>query len=440
MERYARQQAIDGWDQSRLTEATLAVVGSGPTAFLAALMATAMGFGNVALFGCAQRRESGINSLDVLLRSSNKAWASLLRRVNPEVKIYPLQRRVSAALIGKLPNLGGVIVAGNDVDNLLLARELARETSFPVVAGGAAGAVGFWGVPATDPLTLRVCQHEEWPLMSQIIAGLLVDEIRKVVLPLSNEAGRTTERHLIALSRLPGVCEPEHKRPFRPHCDGLAVIGAGALGTWFGLATGMLGIRLPVHIYDDDTVEKTNLNRQVLFFDSVGKSKAIALASRLKALFPSIAINGYGMRVDEGTVEHVPGRALLAACPDNFAVRAFLNGVAGSRRAILISGGTSAMGGSSATYVPGHTSCLSCLTDIDRLAIQETHTISCTVHVETSVVTSNAITGALMAWSVRELLAGNVPEGIWEYDSRARTDRIGVHSTRPQCRCHLGAR
>ena len=190
--------------------------------------------------------------------------------------------------------------------------------------------------------------------MSQIIAGLLVDEIRKAVLPLSNEAGRTTERHLIALSRLPGVCEPEHKRPFRPHCDGLAVIGAGALGTWFGLATGMLGIRLPVHIYDDDTVEETNLNRQVLFFDSVGKSKAIALASRLKALFPSIAINGYGMRVDEGTVEHVPGRALLAACPDNFAVRAFLNGVAGSRRAILISGGTSAMGGSSATYVPGH--------------------------------------------------------------------------------------
>ena len=132
-----------------------------------------------------------------------------------------------------------------------------------------------------------------------------------------------------------------------------------------------------------------------------------------------------------------PDGALLAACPDSFGARAFLNEVARDRRAALISGSTSATGGSSATYVPGHTPCLSCLSDIDRLAMQETQSVGCTTHVETSVVTSNAITGALMAWGVREMLSGRVPRGVWEYDGRARSERLGVHSCRPQCRCHM---
>ena len=326
----------------------------------------------------------------------------LLRRINPEVSVYAIQKKASLDLLDRVPDLGGVIVAGNDADALRLASEIEQSRSLPVVAGGSTGAIGFWGPPEMDNLSLRICGGSEWPLMSQIVAGLLVDEIRKAIMPLADEAGLTRGRQALALSRLPGLSEPEHQRPFRLQCDGVALIGAGALGTWFGLAAGLLDLKLPIHVYDDDTIEETNLNRQVLFFDSVGRSKALVLASRLKALFPHLQLSGYGMRIDAGTIEYVPGRALLAACPDSFGARAFLNEVARDRRAALISGGTSA------TYVPGHTPCLSCLSDIDRLAMQETQSVGCTTHVETSVVTSNAITGALMAWGVREMLSGRV--------------------------------
>ena len=437
MERYARQQAISGWDQSRLTETTIAVIGSGPTAFLSALMATGMGVGNIILFGAGRGGERRACGMALLLQSTNRAWATLLKRVNPEVSVYAIQKKASLDLLDRVPDLGGVIVAGNDADALRLASEIEQKRSLPVVAGGSAGAIGFWGAPEMDNLSLRICGGSEWPLMSQIVAGLLVDEIRKAIMPLADEAGLTRGRQALALSRLPGLSEPEHRRPFRLQCDGVALIGAGALGTWFGLAAGLLDLKLPIHVYDDDTIEETNLNRQVLFFDSVGKSKALVLASRLKALFPHLQLSGYGMRIDEGTIEYVPGRALLAACPDSFGARAFLNEVARDRRAALISEGTSATGGSSATYVPGHTPCLSCLSDIDRLAMQETQSVGCTTHVETSVVTSNAITGALMAWGVRQMLSGRVPRGVWEYDGRARSERLGVHSCRPQCRCHM---
>ncbi|MEE2833587.1 MAG: hypothetical protein VYD18_14610 [Candidatus Latescibacterota bacterium] len=76
----------------------------------------------------------------------------------------------------------------------------------------------------------------------------------------------------------------------------------------------------------------------------------------------------------------------------------------------LLSGGTSASGGSCAAYVPGNTPCLACLIDVDRLAQREA-----------SVVTSNAITGALMVWMLQEMMAGRLRGGVWEYDGGGAT-------------------
>ena len=203
MERYARQQAISGWDQSRLTETTIAVIGSGPTAFLSALMATGMGVGNIILFGAGRGGERRACGMALLLQSTNRAWATLLKRVNPEVSVYAIQKKASLDLLDRVPDLGGVIVAGNDADALRLASEIEQKRSLPVVAGGSAGAIGFWGPPEMDNLSLRICGGSEWPLMSQIVAGLLVDEIRKAIMPLADEAGLTRGRQALALSRLP---------------------------------------------------------------------------------------------------------------------------------------------------------------------------------------------------------------------------------------------
>ncbi len=103
-----------------------------------------------------------------------------------------------------------------------------------------------------------------------------------------------------------------------------------------------------------------------------------------------------------------------------------------------MNGGTSPAGGACSTYVPGATPCLSCLLDLDRLIHHESVPRPCGQQVEASVVTSNAIAGAMMVWLLQEMLqGGRVRQGVWEYDSRGRDVRVGVHSQREGCACHL---
>ena len=429
MARYARQEIIQGWDQSRLASATLAIAGSGHTAFLVALMATAMGFGRLLLFGervdCVLPGCSGKSPLE--------GWAEFLRQVNPRVKIYGFPVRLSRKRLCRLPALDGLIVAGNDVGNRNLGWNVGWETGLPTVAGGAAGQVGIWGTAQPHAVATRMHGLPESPLLSQIIAGLLVDEIRKALLLLPAEEGRVDQSQLLPLPHL----GTDAGRPVHLERRRIALVGAGALGTWLGIALGTSGVQIEVEIYDDDEIDETNLNRQVLFFDAVGRPKAPTLARRLQTFFPQMRVSGYGMRADADSSQQIARSPLLLACPDNFAARAFLNDLARRNQRVLINGGTSALGGSCTTYAPGRTTCLACRMNIDQLAQQEQQAHSC-AQAQASVVTSNAIIGALMAWTLKEALAGRIKDGVWEYDGRLRNQRLGVHSQRPACRCHTG--
>ena len=394
-----------------MSAATVAVVGTGPTAFMCALLATAMGFGKIVLIGKSAPGKAATTDLPALMSSASDNWAEFLSLVNPQVCIYPIQRSCSLQLIRRLPQLNGLVIAGNDVRAVEVGCRVAADGDVSVVAGGGAGPVGVWGVPRLDKLACKLARYPESPLTAQIIASLLIEEIRKDLLPLANEAGRSAGRQVVALSRLAAAPVNGRDRPFRLATDQLHMVGAGALGTWFGVGLGLAGVRAQLHVFDGDQVEETNLNRQVLFAGAIGKPKATVLAARLQSLFPTLRTTGYGARIAADTEEIMEGSGVIAACPDSFQVRAFLASTALRRRQTLISGGTSAVGGSCTVYVPGHTSCLSCLMDIERLALQEMAPAACARQAESSVVTSNAATGALMAWTFKE---GSSAESVGE--------------------------
>ena len=433
MDRYARQQIIAGWDQSVLSRATLLIAGSGWTGFLTALMATAMGFGRIVIVGKRSAKEDEVG-LARLVQGSRKAWCDFLSRINPDVRLYPAERDLDARMIARLsPDV--VIVADARRVILRTAAQLADD-GLPVSCGWAAGMLGFWGAPQPDRITDRLALLQESPVVGQIIAGLLVEEARKAVLPLPTEAGRTESRQLFVPDG-PARDVSESRRDARLCQGDVSVIGAGALGTWFGLACGTAGIhRKQIHLYDDDVVDATNLNRQILFFGAVGKPKATVLVQRLQKLFPRTKWCGYGMRVDANTYQHVDANSILVACPDSFQVRGFLNDLARTRTQPLLNGGTSAEGGSCYSYVPGVTACLQCSMGIDRLVQREAEPRPCAQQVEASVVTSNAIAGALMVSSLQAMTSGQVRQGQWGYDGQGRDVRLGRHLARPPCGCH----
>ena len=77
----------------------------------------------------------------------------------------------------------------------------------------------------------------------------------------------------------------------------VAVLGCGGLGTWTAAALACVGVGCLV-LVDDDTVELSNLNRQILFgLADVGRSKVDVAAEALRRFDPGLSVVGRALRV-----------------------------------------------------------------------------------------------------------------------------------------------
>ena len=83
------------------------------------------------------------------------------------------------------------------------------------------------------------------------------------------------------------------------------VVGAGGLGSPVLAYLAAAGVGR-IGIVDDDTVDVTNLQRQILYAtDDIGKSKAATAAQRLRALNPQIALDVLPVRLDAGNAREI---------------------------------------------------------------------------------------------------------------------------------------
>jgi molybdopterin/thiamine biosynthesis adenylyltransferase/rhodanese-related sulfurtransferase len=104
------------------------------------------------------------------------------------------------------------------------------------------------------------------------------------------------------------------------------VIGAGGLGCPALLYLAAAGVGR-ITIVDPDTVDASNLQRQVLYVsDDVGANKAEAAARRLRSLNPLIRVDAYPVRFDRSNaLELVRASDLVIEGSDNFATRYLVN-------------------------------------------------------------------------------------------------------------------
>lgn len=104
------------------------------------------------------------------------------------------------------------------------------------------------------------------------------------------------------------------------------VVGAGGLGcpALFYLAAAGTGT---IGIVDSDTVQESNLQRQILFrMNDIGKNKAEAAGKRLLDLNPLISINYYKDRiVSQNALALISGYDVVIDGSDNFPTRYLLN-------------------------------------------------------------------------------------------------------------------
>jgi len=129
------------------------------------------------------------------------------------------------------------------------------------------------------------------------------------------------------------------------------VVGAGGLGSPLLLYLAAAGVGT-LGLIDDDVVELTNLQRQVVHKTaSLGAAKVDSAAATVREINPDVTVVGYRERLDAGNAARViAGYDLVADGSDNFATRYLVNDACFLARKPLVSGALLRFEGQLATF------------------------------------------------------------------------------------------
>ncbi|MBN1166439.1 MAG: HesA/MoeB/ThiF family protein [Methanospirillaceae archaeon] len=140
------------------------------------------------------------------------------------------------------------------------------------------------------------------------------------------------------------------------------IAGAGGLGSPIAYYLAAAGVG-HIRIIDSDSVEVSNLNRQILHWDTdVGRPKVESAQEKLRRFNPDIEIETYFERIGSCiTKSCTDGVDAIVDALDSYETRYVLNREALDRNIPLFHGAVSGFQGHIMTIIPGKTPCLRCV-------------------------------------------------------------------------------
>ncbi|MFC1516049.1 ThiF family adenylyltransferase [Thermodesulfobacteriota bacterium] len=404
-ERLDRQLRIAGWNQKSLTRAKIGVVGDDDLLTSLYIMSAST---------------LGINNLVVVAPALDTFLLETAKKMNPRVNLTCIEGYYTHPIIDGLFNDCNLIV---DLSYYGLANKLSLENGFkkniPVIRG-------FSYLNADDQgfKVFTYMKGREWDQLNSVIsphnmpnhhfddgvlnimaAGLVLEETKNLLM------GRQVSEAVISYKR--------KKLTSIESDQGILVVGAGALGIFVGLGLAYSQFQ-HLTFMDPDVVDVTNLNRQVLFHDAIGMSKAETLSRRLNR-FPGVKADAV---VDYFNIDtDISPYRVVFDCVDNFETRIALSERCKATDKVLISGGTNPEAGQAVVYDPAKNSetpaellGLYEIVDSREIDIKRGERTACTYHPDPSVIMTNQIIAGAMVDAYRMLLDGQNPENIF-YDS-----------------------
>jgi len=129
------------------------------------------------------------------------------------------------------------------------------------------------------------------------------------------------------------------------------IVGAGGLGSPIAIYLAALGIG-KIGIVDNDNIEISNLNRQIIFETSgVGKSKSLTAVNKLKKINPGVQFIPFNANLTKLNISKVAKKFdLIIDGSDNFKTRFLINDYCLKNKKILISGAISKFDGQVYTF------------------------------------------------------------------------------------------
>jgi adenylyltransferase/sulfurtransferase len=213
-------------------------------------------------------------------------------------------------------------------------------------------------------------------------------------------------------------------------------VGAGGLGcpALYALAPALLARGRGVAIVDDDRVDVSNLQRQILHRTvDVGRQKVDSARDALGRRWPELGVETHALRVDADNAARLfAGYALVLDGTDGVATKMLINDACVAVGVPLVHGGALGLGGLVMPVVPG-SACVRCLFEAppEELATCQ----------EAGVLGAAAgVLGALMAEAALAILDGR-PAELVSYDARTGMRRRPLPRPRAGCSaCGLAAR
>ena len=140
------------------------------------------------------------------------------------------------------------------------------------------------------------------------------------------------------------------------------IAGGGGLGSPLSIYLAAAGVGM-IRIIDHGSVELSNLNRQVLYWEEdIGRRKVTSAVEKLKKLNPEIKIEAIEETITEANVSQlVAGFDLVVDAMDNLPTRYLLNKAALEKDIPFFHGAVYGFEGRAMTIIPGKIACLECV-------------------------------------------------------------------------------
>lgn len=183
------------------------------------------------------------------------------------------------------------------------------------------------------------------------------------------------------------------------------VVGVGGLGSPAALYLAAAGVGR-IGVMDGDTVELSNLQRQILHRTAdVGRPKAASAADALHALNPEITIIPIPQHLTAANGrEMIEGYDVVIDATDSFAAKFLIADLCHAAGRPVVHGGIRAFEGSAMTVIPGRSACYRCVFEQPPTAEEDTS--------RGPLSTLPGVIGTVQATEAIKLLLGAPPETL----------------------------
>lgn len=465
MRDYSRQAVFD---QEKLTAAKLTIVGAGALSNYLCTYLSGLGIRNVTIIDDSPyQNEPNEFMLKGYKGAKVKCIEEKIIKLNPDIKITALNSPLLEFLVGQ-PDM--LIDLTNNPDSKKKCKEISKKIRSikKVISASSSennGSIRVYTPKNDGPLILQkdpqkilFLEKDDFSLdsyknfcqgnyTSGLIAAITLDEIRKVVMPLNKEdpLKKRVDFSLYSEKRFNSGLRFDENKDDLSNLNAL-VVGAGGIGTYVCLNLALMGVG-NIDLYDGDTIEDHNLNRQVFYYDKVGCKKAEVLAERLNKLSkPCITPQPYYLK---DTSQLKKRYDIIFSCLDNWQYRFMLSDYAVKKGKPFVNGAVTTFN----AYMDV-CNCLSCKHDTKRLLEHEKNQAQgagCCANVANSnVVMTNAFVGSLMASETKALTLPKKYKPLYKkeflYSSQSSDTRkfslsdqilsCLCHKTSKGCECH----